>query len=552
MMVVPRLPVPDVGGTPPEPLTGAGFVRGLPIGALILLPIVWRLVAARNEEFPWSGDHFFHLFASGGYGGTWTRHALFVGLFVAAAVVLRQLRVRPWAILMFGALLVFALRDVAPPGAARYPASAYLVELPLRLLFGRPSLGEPPLTLDRISMAASVPVWLFALRPLVMRRWPDLRMLPFALAFFWQKDIVYWTTQVGLEPWSVMFVLLAVELTLSDLPYRVWLAPLLVGVGATFKEPAILVLPWIALAGLPRLPRTARAWGGYALHCFLAMLPFVVYYKFRAATGVQRKFGLADPATLVSVKRLWRFGHRVAIQFGATGLVLLALTLALVGYAAWRDRAQRWVIACLLCAVACQIAFFYVDQASEPWTGYPRFHLIAFAILVVIAWSSFATRARTLAIAAAVIVALYAQPLIADLALFSQPDPARNYTEAFDAPVFFPIRALVEEAEDSGALAVGDAIAVRERMVAVVGVIYPVLGQRHAFAPYDGVCTCTAGRRALLVLVEYPTGLRSSPGGKAVYPGTAACLATLRSSCARVFERAIDGYPTGALGVGVK
>ncbi len=103
-----------------------------------------------------------------------------------------------------------AMRGIAPPSAARYPSSGYFVEIPLRLLVTGKGFGDPSLFVDRISMALSVPVWLFILRPLAVRRWPDLAILPFALCYFWQKDIVYWTASVDLEPWSIVLVMVAV------------------------------------------------------------------------------------------------------------------------------------------------------------------------------------------------------------------------------------------------------------------------------------------------------------------------------------------------------
>ncbi len=89
--VAPHLPVPPaIDGVAAPVLTAAGLRRSLPIAAVILVPVVWQLVATCHEEFPWSGDHYFHLFASQAFRGWWVRHALPVGVF-AAVVVVKQI-----------------------------------------------------------------------------------------------------------------------------------------------------------------------------------------------------------------------------------------------------------------------------------------------------------------------------------------------------------------------------------------------------------------------------------------------------------------------------
>jgi hypothetical protein len=558
--LAPHLVVPAADGVAAPPLRRADLVRSLPIAAVIVLPVAIDLAAAFGEEFPWSGDHFYHLFASQSVRSWWVLHLAAVAAFAWIPYLLRRAGVRHWALITFAAVLVWARFGEPSPGVARYPAGGYLFELPLRLLINRHDYGEPALLLDRITMALSVLGWLFVARPLVVRRWPDLGVLPFALVFFWQKDFVFYTTSVDLEAWAVVLVLVAVELVMSDLRYRTWLAPLLVGAAAGFKEPAILLLPWICLATLPSLPRTVRTWAAVAVNAFLATLPFLIYFHFRKASGVSRTFSLASDQ-IFSSQRLGVLGDRLLEQFGAGGLLLLAISMAVLVAMAWRYRERRWTVACLLGAVATEVAFFYVDAASVPYTGYSRFLMFPIAIFAIAAWvPSNALRAeprfpRIALGAAAAIAVLQATALGPYLVMHAGPDPARNFFEHTDSSVYYPIRELIDEAEAAGAIAPGQTITIQQPgdlEVAMVGAVYPRTGARYGFTAIYTDCRCAPDRPALLVPITYPTGLVSAPGGRPLAPKTAACIAALRETYQRVFERAIDGYPTGLLGVGCR
>ncbi len=143
-------------------------------------------------------------------------------------------------------------------------------------------------------------------------------------------------------------------------------------------------------------------------------------------------------------------------------------------------------------------------------------------------------------------------PLAGSLALLSRPDPARNFFESTDACVYYPIRELVDEAERTGAITAQQPIWIEaDPMLGMVEQVYPTLA-RHQLQLVTSDCRCSAERPALLVTVPYPTGLISDPGAVAVPEATAACIGAVRASYQHVLERAIDGYPTGLLGVGCK
>jgi hypothetical protein len=564
LIALPHLPVlPGPGTTAPaQPSrTRRAWLESLGVAAAIVAPMAIVLAAGVHEEFPWSGDHFWHMWASSAVRGWWIGKIPSMAGFAIGLVVLRRLRVRHWAAIGFVGLLAWSSVAHPPGSVARYPAAGYVLELPLHLVLDHAGRGWSPLMIDRITQAASVLVWLFALRPAVLRRWPEVGILPLGLALLWQKDVVYYMTSVYLEPWAMVLVLLAAELALSDLPHRTYLAPLLAGAAGCFKEPAIIALPWICLATLGAIPRTVRAWTAAALHGLVALLPFAVYWAFRTSQSVWRTASLAPDSELWSPARFALYGKRVHAQFATTGFVLLALSAVVLIALAVRDRPRRWVALCLVGAALTVAAFFYIDGASVPWTGYARFTLFSLAPLAVAAWApSAALRAdprfrRAALVAAAAVGVLQAPVLAGYLASYRLPDPARNFVEFSDSSIYYPIRDLVREARHAGAIHANATITVQQFDVPVTidsATAYRAPGGRYQFPIVATNCRCAPEQAALLLPIIYPTGLLSAPGAVPVTPQVAGCIAALRETYAQVFERSIDGYPTGLLGVGCK
>src|SRR5262249_5498667 len=157
----------------------------------------------------------------------WLDQLPWVALFAFGVWAARRLRVPYASLAAFAVLVAWSFAGRAPDSAARYPASGYLLDVPLQYL-AKKLVWSSPLDAHRITTALSLVAWLYLLRPLALRRWPDLAILPFALFFYWQQDVVYYDTTAYLEPWSIVFVITAVELLASDRPQRSWLPMLLI------------------------------------------------------------------------------------------------------------------------------------------------------------------------------------------------------------------------------------------------------------------------------------------------------------------------------------
>ncbi len=552
LVAVRWLEVPDAPTTSEQPkLTRDGFVRSLPIGALIVLPTAILLVGTLREEFPFSGDHIHHLTMGLFSLPFWIHNLAWLALYAAGAYGLYRLRFPYWAIAAFAVLFAWSFFGTAPESAPRYPAASYVLDVPLQYV-AKKLVWSSPLDANRITTALSLVAWLYVLRPLALRRWPDLAILPFALFFFWQQDVVYYDTTAYLEPWSIVFVVTAIELVASDRPTRSWLPVLLIGIASGCKEQPILIFPWIGLATLAFVPRTPRAWAAAAVNGVLAIAPFAVWYQVvRPMTKFARQTGLASWDEILDGHRFRVFGWRVHEQFGWSGIAMLCASAVVVIALAVRDRSRRWITICLLGACATQIAFFYTDRVSIPWTGYPRFQLFALAMFGLAAWRP--DPRIPIKLAAALIALAQLPTLVPTVALAFRPDPARNFFEHHDSSIYFPIKSLVLEAKADGVLPLHSPIAIRPLTPELYGPmeqVYPTL--RYGWIGGVTDCRCGPGHENLLVRLIAPARLRASEADRPLPDEDARCLADLKATYAHVYQRDLDGRPTGVLGVGCR
>jgi hypothetical protein len=451
---------------------------------------------------------------------------------------------------------------------SRYPGTFYLLSTPLNAL-AQACAWASPLNANRLTNFLSIPAWLFLLRPLAVRRWPSVSLLPFAFLYFFQKDVIYYFTASSLEPWSIVLVLTAVEMLIVDSSNPSF-ALLSVGMASIIKEQAILVLPWLWLATV----RFRSIWS-HALLGIAAIVPFATYYCYRRLSGTSRLFQFVGFREAISTHRLTAFLTRTRLQFGVSGLVVLAVVLLLFVVLTLGRHRHRRLFVCLGGAIVCQMFLFYFDVQSTPWIGYPRFQLIAFALvactLLEVGHRYEYTRPRAyLLTAAAVIFVAQAPVLVGEMRLLRLPDPARNFSEHFDSPVYFPINKLVREAERASALTHVDTITINSSNLRyythVLPTAYPAIARSYSLAQ-STLCECRKEGEAVLELYVYRTGLNALidewPWNTILDPATVkrldyrsqdwSCRDSLIATCRRTFEKRMpDGSLTGILGVGVQ
>lgn len=539
----------------------APAASALAIGLAVCLPLAVWVARFRATEFPFIGDHNVHLRQLIAAESLWGMAYLPALATLALLLPPASRRVPPWAPVALVALWT-AAGVLADPGdglAVRYPAALHFVAWPLTLVTGL--IGDAsPLDPLRFANALAVPAWLFVLRPLVVGRWPDLRVLPYGFFLFFQKDVIYYFSGAYLEPWSCVMLALAVEVLVCGRRDEGWKAVLLAFAAPMFKEYAILLAPWVALAALLRAEgREERKL--IALAGATGIVLFGFYYVARLRAGV---FGASefDPAGLAP-ERLLGYLERASQQYGVAAPVVLLL-LAAVAWWSVRGGESSKVWAPLAAGIVALNVYFLCETLTYEWLGYPRYQIptLAFIAAPLLRLEQLTTRSVVAGIAAAIA----ALQLVAAAPLFAAmraPDMALNFFEHRDAPVYLPFRQLVEEAERRGLV---DGLRAMHVVTNLHGVkrgylpkslplAYPDIASRVPIdvAPVDFAslerCGCAGRGEAVVGLYVYFNGAESPDAPVSAIRNVAVhCRERMRQTCATSFALEWRGQIVGSFG----
>ncbi len=552
---------------------GAGW------GLLISAPVLIYLWLTWSQEFPYIGDNQYHQAGLISSYLFWTGIASSFALFfiITGLIAALLLRLSIWIPAAFILLFVSSYVGETPPVFLRYPGLGRAFGDVLMWLSDY-SQWDSFFNILRTSNALAVVSWLFILRPLAVGRWPGPGILPFAFLFFYQQEVVYYFTSGYLEPWALIFVLLAVELLIVRKTVRAHcVAFLLVGLASLIKEQMIFILPFVWLASRPWVP-------GERLDKFLCVLasivPFLIYYLSRKEADVSRGFSLTSAEQVFSVEKLSTFADRIQFHFGVTGILLIMAMLGLYLYLVVKPPVPRIIVLSLAAAGLFQIAFFYVDAGSVNYAGYPRFLLAAYLMLCASAlflpmlFKGMVTKRNTLLIAAGVFF-LQGFMLVPYMLQTLKPDSVRNFSQHFDHPVFLPVAELIRQAEVRGVLRPGQLIYVSDPTgwdISSIKSDYTKLGRKYRFETgNDYRCQCNANNMATIAPFIYFGNLnRDLPENLGMQPGYARapmdfyrrwrevnarrpqCIREIEASCRYSFTATADGELVGVMGVGEK
>lgn len=584
---------PDLArpGSPAAPLNRWNVAFGL----VALAPVIASLVLGWNRDFPFSGDQSFHVkqtyymaywwalppgSPSPGILGRTLGLDAFRGLLArpwnllwSRAAVLAIMLVIAWRCYRVDSLyaLVFAAAALITWGLfertiyLRYPGSVYVFNMPFVVpgfLLGNVELA------GRVTNVAAPVAWLFALRPWLLRRWPDISILPAAAFLLWQEDVLYYLDSTYLEPWAFIFTLLAVESLILRGREGAPIACLMVGCAATVKEPFILALPLVWLAGC--LPWTSlRDAVRLSTVAFAAAFPFVIYYFARKSV---------DPSDIISDRTYdFRFSsdaasiyaqeflHRMTEAFPGPSAIAALAALGAVVFAFWRGTHERVPLACLFAAGVGAVLFFAFDVKSQLWPGYFRFFLPALPFLAVGAFLAgpFLEPRNVLIVAGATLL-LQAQSAYVAVARSAGPATERNFVEHYDAPLVFPLKTLLAQGRRKGILGQHEKVIANQpddtvRTVPGIDVEFGPLGKLYCrcddkqpdvmalFVRYTNLGTSIADRP-----LQAAEGLGLAADRQKIWrdnrASRPACLAELRRTCNNVLEQVEGGEVVGALG----
>ncbi len=555
------------------------------IALVALAPLLADLAIGWDREFPFSGDSYFHVGQSYRVAFWWLSSvhspvvkvptlddvrrllghpvrllgARIVVLVLIAAVT--GLLYRRWraAALGFAVVAVVAWGCTEATIFLRYAGARYLIDLP----FLGPAFAFHDLELaGRLSNVGAALCWLLLLRPWLIGRWPDLRILPVALLLLWQKDVIYYFDSVYLEPWGVVFCLLAIEALFGHGRDGAPLACLLIGAAATVKEPFILALPLMWLAGAP-WRATGREFMRLSAAAVAAGMPFVLYFAARRDVPFADMESSRSVHFVLSTQGLDRYSaeyiKQMAYAFtGTSGLLAAAALVSILVMLWWARSERRLALACSL-AAACLIAsMFLLDTASQRWAGYFRFLMYSLPFLASgVMLLSQMVRPRGALVLAGAVALLQAPSAYTALARSAGPVTGRNFVEHYDSPLVFPIKSLTAEARHAGVLPAGAPIAANS----IDNTLRAFPGSRITYGPVGELyCKCAPDHPHVLALLirfsntshflathDEPTDSRFG-NWQTTDAHWQECLANLKQSCGHVFTRVEAGALVGALG----
>lgn len=586
-LIVPHL---DIPGPDRTPLNRWNILAGL----IILFPAFASLILGWNREFPFSGDQSFHVKqiyymtywwaqpigtpSVGILGRTlgyedfyqllahparllWSRAVIVIIILIGTWLCYRR---KPALAVAFSAIAFVIWGSFEQSIYLRYPGAGYVLDQ----LFALPGILSGQVELSgRITNVAAVAVWLFLLRPILLKKWPDLSILPAALFVFWQKDLLYFIDSTYLESWPFVLTFLAVELVVERGRTGVPLACLLVGAAACFKEPFIIAIPLVWLAGI-------FPWRSFAdsfrvsVFAFVGGFPFLFYYFCRKNVPltdiiIDRTYDYSfEFKTLVSY--MAHFFDRMVSNFADLGLIAAVLAIAAIPFMAIRRRGRWFQLICLAAACLELVLFFALDEVSHFWAGYFRFFIPAFAFMScgLMAAGHFLPRRQVLIVSVAML-ALQGHSAYVAVARSAGPGSERNFVEHYESALVFPMKWLLGQARNAGYLPANTVVLANQpdetvRSLPKVDVQFGPLGQLF--------CSCNDQHPNVMALFVRYTNLSAPYSARPPVNGeygppeprdtlwrkniaeAPACLAQMRRTCAHVIERNEGGVLVGAIG----
>lgn len=537
-------------------------VRANPRDGLLAIvasaPCLFYLAATWREEFPYLGDQCPHnAYALEAYAFWWP-WGWIAAVTAMAFVAWRARRIENSSVPLISLAIVVAIGLTLPQPlafAGRYPGTLHFFSVPLRAVLHLTS----PLNVERLMNTLAIPAWLLLLRPLILRRHVDIAAMTIAALLFWQKDNVYYFTSGYLEPWAIVLLLTAAEHIVRFGEEAVWRPLLLLGFAAMVKEQLILSLPIVAAVYFP-FRRNRRAQLEHLLVTTVAGTPFVLFWRVRE---VFKTWGVASPVPGQALRaaHFALFRERIGLQFGLSlPLVIAALALLLV------FAVRRRAFTALLFIGVADFVVMYFAKILQPWAGYPRLNLVPLAMgAVALGYAAelLAERYRaagaTIAVTAVALNCIGLAPTIHDAL---RPSSARNFIEHFDAPVFFPIRETLAEAERKGFIAPRSRIDVFTNGKHIFQFFwagpledqYPDLAARYHLrsASFTGVpsrCRCTDPSIAHLAVFIRFTNLGAHVPERTVTEAEAnQCAAEILRTCTRTMQITNEGVTVGIFG----
>ena len=231
---------------------------------IIILPSVFFINNVSFGDFNWGGDHRDFVLASLVNNEFWfssitserdtienlnVKHILFSFfkiriflLFLLVGITIFLYKKNYGNLANIFLLIIFYIwSSIDIINVEKDPRGSFFISLPFNSIFYFFQLNL--MDAIRFTNFISIIFWLLVLRPIIIGEYPNLKILPFALVIYWNPQMIYIVNGGFTEPWSIIFLLLAIELIIKKKYDFAPQAVILIGIGTCFKAPIALLLP---------------------------------------------------------------------------------------------------------------------------------------------------------------------------------------------------------------------------------------------------------------------------------------------------------------------
>jgi hypothetical protein len=306
------------------------------------------------------------------------------------------------------------------------------------------------------------------------------------------------------------------------------------------KEQMIMALPIVAAIYFPRRERVR-----HILIALAALAPFALFFCQRAI--LKGWHGVAPTGSAWTAAHFAAYARRVSLQFGT------ALPIVVIGAIALLALARRRAFVAILLVALADAGFFFVASVQQYWAGYPRTNfvpLICVAIALGTMIDRFPRRLRSPAVL--IVLACNVIPLLPEMRAAFGADTGRNFVEDAGAPIFYPVRQALTQAEQAGLIQAGDEVHLLNNGKRVFGLFYPGpaeeqypdLARRYrlrvmSFRDDVPRCRCSSpGTAQIAFFIAFHNLGANMPERPAIEEEAERCRAAIAATCKRVM--AID------------
>ncbi len=276
-------------------------ISNILISIIIILPSILYLNNISFGDFNWGGDHRDHVLSSLVNNEFWlsaiqSKRDTFEN-FKLSYILFHFFKIRIFLLIIIISLTIFLYKknygnlaniilliifyiwsSVDILNDEKDPRGLFFISLPINTLFFLLELNL--MDAIRFTNFFSIIFWLFILRPIIIGEFPNLKILPFALVIYWNPQMIFITNGSHVDPWSIIFLLLALEIIIRKGLNFTPQAIILLGIGACFKSYIAILIPCFFLYGKPWQMDNERR----LIHCFAffsSILPVYFFTKLR-------------------------------------------------------------------------------------------------------------------------------------------------------------------------------------------------------------------------------------------------------------------------------